>query len=264
MSLRNTFRKIPLVVVAYHTASRLLQGIRGSFRFIRQLALFYWRQGRRDRFVFTWTSLSPCLTDATAATPFNRHYTFHTAWAARILAANKPSLHHDISSAIYFSTLVSAFIPVKFYDLRPARLNLSNLSSEKGDLTALPFTDQSVTSLSCMHVVEHIGLGRYGDPLDPEGDLKAIAELQRVVARGGHMLFVVPVGSVPRLMFNAHRIYSPDMILSLFKERFDLRQFVLIPENPKEGDLVESPSPDLLQKQYYACGCFWFQKKPLV
>jgi hypothetical protein len=36
-----------------------------------------------------------------------------------------------------------------------------------------------------MHVVEHIGLGRYGEPMDEQGDLKAIEELKRVLAPGG-------------------------------------------------------------------------------
>jgi len=45
-----------------------------------------------------------------------------------------------------------------------------------------------------MNVVEHVGLGRYGEPLDPEGDIKAMRELRRVLAPGGSLLFVVPVG----------------------------------------------------------------------
>ena len=47
----------------------------------------------------------------------------------------------------------------------------------------------------------------YLSPIDPEGDLKAVKELSRVVTKGGSLLFVVPVGK-PRIQFNAHRIYS--------------------------------------------------------
>ena len=77
------------------------------------------------------------------------------------------------------------FRAVDFYDFRPAPLSLPDLFAGAADLTALlPFADNSIHSLSCMHVLEHIGLGRYGDPLDPDGDLKAIGELVlRVVAR---------------------------------------------------------------------------------
>ncbi|MGA2030503.1 MAG: DUF268 domain-containing protein, partial [Verrucomicrobiota bacterium] len=77
--------------------------------------------------------------------------------------------------------MVSAFVPVKFYDYRPADLHLDNLACEHADLQALPFADCGIQSISCMHVVEHVGLGRYGDPLDPNGDLKAMNELERVL-----------------------------------------------------------------------------------
>ena len=77
-----------------------------------------------------------------------------------------------------------------------------------------------------MHVVEHIGLGRYGDPLDATGDLKAMKELARVVAPGGTLLLVCPVGR-PRVVFNAHRIYSVEQISASFPE-FALAEFALI------------------------------------
>ena len=77
-----------------------------------------------------------------------------------------------------------------------------------------------------MHVVEHIGLGRYGDPVDYDGDLKAIAELQRVLAPGGNLFFVVPVGQ-PRIMFNAHRVYSLRTDFVEAFNTFELKEFSL-------------------------------------
>jgi len=228
---------------------------------MRDLLAYRGSDKSKDRFPFIWSELYPCLNDDTAATGFDRHYTFHTAWAARLLAQTRPAVHHDISSAIYFSTLVSAFMPVRFYDYRPARLSLSNLTSERADLLCLPFATGSLQSLSCMHVVEHIGLGRYGDPLDSEGSFKAIAELKRVVAPGGMLLFVVPVGAKARIQFNAHRIFSLGLVKERFEDAFELKQFALIPDDPGDGDLVISPSDDLVAKQTYGCGCFWFEKR---
>ena len=207
----------------------------------------------------SWEKRYPCLCDNTGSTGFDRHYIYHPAWAARILALNKPESHVDISSTLHFCSIVSAFIPTKFYDYRPANLELGNLSSEAADLLALPFADAALPSLSCMHVVEHIGLGRYGDNLDPDGDLKAISELKRVLAVEGSLLFVVPVGQ-PVIMFNAHRIYSYDQILSYFTG-FELKEFALIPDNPEEGGLIRNASKESAAKQTYACGCFWFVKK---
>ena len=211
-----------------------------------------------DRFPVRWEDRLPCLYDKTAATAFDRHYIYHPAWAARILSRTKPSEHTDISSTLAFCTLVSAFIPVKFYDYRPAALRLSGLVSEHADLTALPFDSESVSSLSCLHTVEHIGLGRYGDPLDADGDLKAMAELKRVLAPGGTLLFAVPLGR-PRLLFNAHRIYSYDQITACFAG-LDLVEFSLIPDDTQAEGLIEKATREMADAQSYGCGCFWFRK----
>lgn len=211
-----------------------------------------------QRFALRWYDRLPCLDDDTPTTGFDRHYIYHPAWAARVIAQTRPSLHVDISSTLHFCTLVSAFVPVKFLDFRPADLRLSDLSSEAGDLMQLPFADGSVRSLSCMHVVEHVGLGRYGDPLDPEGDLKAMRELSRVVAPGGTLLFVVPVGE-PRIMFNAHRIYAYRQVISYFAG-LELREFALVPDDPQDGGLIREATEEMADAQSYGCGCFWFVK----
>jgi len=158
-----------------------------------------------SRFELLWGDRYPCLNDKTATTSFDRHYIYHPAWAARVLAQTKAPMHVDIGSTLHFCTIASAFLPFKFYDYRPAEVELNNLSSESADLLGLPFDDNSINSLSCMHVVEHVGLGRYGDPFDPLGDKKAMDESSRVLAVGGNLRFVVPVGQ-PKVMFNAHRI----------------------------------------------------------
>jgi SAM-dependent methyltransferase len=211
------------------------------------------------RFAVSWSDRYPCLHDKTASTGFDRHYIYHTAWAARVVRETTPALHVDISSSLYFSAIVSAFCPVKFYDYRPADLGLAGLENGPADLLDLPFADRSIASLSCMHVVEHVGLGRYGDPLDPDGDLKAIAELRRVLAPGGNLLFVVPIGK-PRVMFNAHRIYSYDQIREYFRD-LRLHQFALVPDDARDGGLVYDASRALADAQSYGCGCFWFRKE---
>jgi hypothetical protein len=73
------------------------------------------------------------------------------------------------------------------------------------------------------------------------------------------MLFVVPIGR-PKVMFNAHRIYSYDQIMSYFGE-LELMEFSLIPNNHKDGGLIESATKKMADAQVYGCGCFWFTKK---
>lgn len=215
------------------------------------------RRRKDERFALRMRDTYPCLKDKTISTGFDRHYVYFTAWAARNVAKMRPEKHVDISSSLYFAGIVSAFVPVDFYDYRPADLQLSNLESKTADLTGLPFDDNSISSLSSMHVVEHIGLGRYGDPLDPEGDIKAAKELSRVLAPGGKLLFVVPMGAESRIEYHAHRIYSYETALSLFPD-LKLEEFTLVPE--KSGALIANADPALIKKESYACGCFVFTK----
>jgi len=234
---------------------RLLRWLRFGLEFV---AFRRRAKGHAERFSLNWSDRWPCLDDRTPTTDFDRHYVFHPAWAARVLAKTAPDEHVDISSTLHFCTLVSAFVPVRFFDYRPAPVTLAGLTCGAADLTRLPFADRSLASLSCMHVLEHVGLGRYGDPVDYDGDLKAIAELRRVVAPGGTLLIVVPVGR-PRVQFNAHRIYAYRQIVEAFAE-LTLREFALIPDSAADGDLLVDAPEDLCDRQTYACGCFWFER----
>lgn len=206
-----------------------------------------------------WRDRHPCVYDRTPITSFDRHYVLHTAWAARVLSASRPNYHVDLGSDLRFVTIVSAFVPIRFYDLRPASVTLIGLECGRANLTSLPFASGSIQSLSCMHVVEHVGLGRYGDALNPLGDQIAIEEIKRVLSPGGQLLFVVPIGR-RRIAYNAHRIYNVKDILDLFSG-LQLKEFTLIPDDADAGDLIKNASPSVADLQNYGCGCFWFTKR---
>ncbi len=221
--------------------------------------IFKKMQSKKRGLAILSSDKQPALHDRTKTTQFDTHYIYHPAWAARILKKINPNEHIDIASTLAFSSIISAFIPIKFYDLRPAHLNLSGLESTSANITKLPMADNSVVSLSCMHTIEHIGLGRYGDALDPDGDLKAILELRRIVKPGGSLLFVVPITGRSRVCFNAHRIYSYEQILSYFPD-FSLKEFSLIPDDALESGMIYNATTKDANKQNYGCGCFWFVK----
>ena len=113
-----------------------------------------------------------------------------------------------------------------------------------------------------MHTVEHVGLGRYGDPIDPDGDLKAIKELKRVKLQkmGSLLFFVVPIGGTSKIEFNAHRIYSYNQVISYFEE-FELREFSLIPENGKGSGLIRNANPQTRIQRKIRLWMFLVRKK---
>jgi SAM-dependent methyltransferase len=203
----------------------------------------------------------PCLSDRRQQIPFEPHYFYHPAWACRVLRTIAPRRHVDISSIFSFVGCISAFWETEYYEYQPPVVRLDNLSAGRVDLLQLPFDDGSLESLSCMHVIEHVGLGRYGDPLEPDGDLRAASELARVLAPGGNLLFVTPMAEQNRIEFNAHRIYSYAGVLALFPT-LKVREFSFIPDDHQRG-LIRHASPLELKGQKFACGCFHLQRSVL-
>ncbi len=197
----------------------------------------------------------PCLLDQTNTTPVGGHYLHQAIWAAQKIANDRPSLHVDIGSQLQWAGVIAAFIPVVFIDIRPPEEPIHNLIGVASDILHLPFATGSVASLSCLSVAEHIGLGRYGDPLNPMGTCQAIKELARVLAPKGSLYFSLPVGR-QRECFNAHRVYAPDKIIELFSD-LDLVEFSA---EDDRGRLCPGIKAETMQNAEYACGLFWFRK----
>lgn len=193
----------------------------------------------------------PCLHDATDTTPFDPHYFFQSAWVARRIAKSIPARHVDIGSQINLIAPLSAFVETDFVDLRPLQVSLKGLTSTRGSILQLPCASRSVESLSCLHVVEHIGLGRYGDALNIDGTKEACRELQRVLAVDGNLYLSLPVG-VERVEFNAHRIHNPQTILDFFGE-LKLAVFSCVDDN---GTFHENVQPSFCDEMQYALGMF--------
>lgn len=239
----------------YQLMSRFMQNVRVGREYYAYKRL---AAEVRPEFAPVWKNRWFQPYDGTANTEFDRHYVYHTAWAIRVIVRRRPQKHIDVSSSLYFVALGSSVVPMEHFDFRPPKLHLDSLQCMKGDLDCLQLPADSVSSLSCMHVLEHIGLGRYGDRIDPLGDVKGAAELVRVLAPGGQLLIVVPVGRA-RVCFNAHRVYSFEQVLKLF-EPLDLEEWAILPDQSDDG-LIASPSADLVNSQEYGCGCFVFRKR---
>lgn len=65
--------------------------------------------------------------------------------------------------------------------------------------------------------IEHSGLGRYGDALDPEGDLKTMNLLSKIIKKDGLLILEIPIGT-DKISFNASRVYGKFRLLLLFEK----------------------------------------------
>ncbi len=186
---------------------------------------------------------------------FDKHYVYMDRWAFKHLLNARPPSHVDVGSSIRFLSMVSIVTKLEFVDIRPITLDFDNFTCIEGSILSLPFKDNFVDSLSCLHVAEHIGLGRYGDPLDPLGTKKACAELARVLKPGGRLYFALPVGKTVTY-FNAHRVHSPKLILEYFKS-LKFLEFAVVND---QGRFLSHAHPNDYENANYACGMFIFTK----
>lgn len=198
----------------------------------------------------------PCLSDATATTGFDAHYFHQGAWLARCIAEARPTRHLDVGSSVMTIGVLSAFVDTLFLDYRPIDVRLPGLETRPGDLLALDLPGGSVPSLSCLHVIEHVGLGRYGDPLDPAGSAKAATELARVLAPGGSLYLSTPVGR-ERICFNAHRVFAPSTVARMFAG-LELAEFSFVDDT---GTLRRGEPLDSAAAMDYGCGLFRFVRR---
>lgn len=215
--LRTSYSFFITLKLQYGLNFNWIKGIFDLIKFLNEYKYYLYQTGNPNFRVATHF-LYPCLTDRTATTPIEPTYFFQDTWAAGKIFQIKPKHHYDVGSSIKTIGILSQFVPTTMIDIRPVELELNNLFFKPGSILALPFEDNTVESLSSLCVVEHIGLGRYGDPIDPWGSEKAIKELTRVLKPGGNLYFSVPVDQECRVYFNAHRAFTRNYILELFQE----------------------------------------------
>jgi len=159
----------------------------------------------------------PRLNDKTRYTPIEPTYFYQDTWAAKKIFELKPKHHYDVGSSAKTIGIISQFVPTTMVDIRPLEIKLEDLFFKEGSVLSLPFEDHSLESISSLCVVEHIGLGRYGDEIDVLGSEKAISELIRVSASNGIILFSVPIDNENKVFFNAHRAFTREYIMNQFR-----------------------------------------------
>jgi SAM-dependent methyltransferase len=237
---------------------QMTKSLVGVPRFLRDLAA-YCREARADdSFRPSLRELLPVMFEwGSQAGIAKGHYFHQDLWAARMIWHAMPRSHVDVGSRIDgFVAHLLVFTQVTVVDVRPVSSSVEGLTYVADDARYLAsFPSGSVESLSSLHAVEHFGLGRYGDSIDPAAWRSALRAYERVLSPGGRLYLGVPVGR-QRLLFNAHRVFRPQTILEELSA-LRLVSFAAVDDN---GDLKLDASPRDYENADYACGLFEFAK----
>lgn len=197
----------------------------------------------------------------------NTEYFWQDLLVARWIFAANPERHVDVGSRIDgFVTHVSSFREVEVFDVRPITTQIPGILFQQADFMENASIQNSdrvgyCDSLSCLHTIEHFGLGRYGDPINPEGHKKGIANMSSLLRKDGIFYLSTPIGK-ERVEFNANRVFDPNSIINIAKD-YDLElQKLTIISKGKEVKEVSSNDAMLseLANCHYNLGIFVFKK----
>lgn len=235
---------------------RIGLGFYGYIWFLRDM--FRYKYLDKNARIFS-RNVFPILDEKVSFTPFDAHYFYQQLWVFENVLKSKPSVHIDIGSTYQMSGYLSKIVKAIFVDIRPINTHLDNLEIVNGNILNLPFNDYSFNSISCLHVVEHIGLGRYGDNIDPNGTKKACKELSRILAVGGFLYFSTPVGR-EKICFNSHRVHDPETILYYFST-LKLISFSVVDDKDTLNNNVNCKD---YKNFNYGCGMYIFTKESLM
>ena len=197
----------------------------------------------------------PCLADNTNSSGEFGRYVYQDSWAFKHVLSKKPKKLVDIASSTYFVAFAAQVTSIESVDIRLLHTSMKTIKPKIGNVTSLPYKNNSVKALSSLSVIEHIGLGRYGDQVEYNGMQKAIDEIKRVIAFNGMILVAFPVGKINKVIFNSHRICTPEKVYTMFKglelidEKYALSDRII---SKKEYDKIDRP---------YSYGCYYFTKR---
>lgn len=238
---------------------RKLSSLRNIPRFLSERKKFINKGGKIDRY-------TPIVFDYdTVAGTLSGQYFHQDLLVASFVNARAPLRHIDIGSRIDgFVAHVASFRRIEVFDIRPMPAskheNMKFIQVDLMDPDARIIG--SADSVSCLHAIEHFGLGRYGDEIDPNGHKKGFANICRLVAPAGILYMGVPISAANEVQFNANRLFHPADILTWTQEiqDFDLIRFDYIDDN---GQLQLDTSIDNCSVRRDGCGIYTFKRKSL-
>jgi hypothetical protein len=235
-----------------------LRTVRGIPMFLRELLQF--RRGYSGRL-----DLMPFLHERYAEGGATKNeYFWQDLLVARCIFEAKPQRHVDIGSSVEgFVAHVASFREVEVYDVRPITTGIPGVVFKRADaMESASLPESYCDSLSCLHAIEHFGLGRYGDPIEPQGHERGIANMSKLLKPGGTFYLSAPIGQ-ERVIFNANRVFDPRTILRCAEiNGLHLNDFTLISSRGEvEAIQLNEVSLQQLGSSDYNLGVFVFKKK---
>lgn len=193
------------------------------------------------------------------------HYFHQDLLAARDIYTRDPQRHVDVGSSIYgFVSHVASFREVEVLDIRPVDSEVDGIVFHQVDVMNLSMDWRNSTdSLSCLHALEHFGLGRYGDDLDPGGWLTGLEALSEMVRPGGRLYLSVPTSSVQRIEFNAHRVFSIPFLREHLEPNFHVSNLAFVLDSGRLVANVELDSAAAMASfdAWYGCSIWFLDRK---
>ena len=192
------------------------------------------------------------------------HYFHQDLLIARKIFLANPVKHVDIGSRTDgFVAHVAVFRKIEIFDIREQTGKIENVVYTRADLMKLPKEMENYCdSVSALHSIEHFGLGRYGDPVDYHGYIKAIDNITQMLKPSGMFYFSVPIGT-QRIEFNAHRVFSLPFLWNILKKHYRLKSFSYVDDAGNLHENVEFTDVSIENSFHceYGCGIFELQKE---
>jgi len=209
--------------------------------------------------------IMPCLHDRYEEGGTTKtEYFWQDLYVAQKIYHSCPEKHVDVGSRMDgFVAHVASFRPIEVFDIRRVESAIPNVTFTQADLTKpLPYLQEYCDSLSCLHALEHFGLGRYGDSIDSDGYKSGLCSMAGLLKNAGLFYLATPIGK-PQIFFNAHRVFDPRELRVFVEELgFELVDFAWFGSEKK---IINSSNVDLdfdvLAGEEYSLGIFTFIKR---
>ncbi len=229
--------------------------------FVFEDAKQYQKLNQRRNFAIQEKYMWPIIKEKYVNAGNVTNYFFQDLWAAKYVIGSKVKRHYDIGSRIdgFITHLLAAGIEVNMIDVRPFPYEVEGLYTTEDDATMLTHVqDGSLKSLSALCSLEHFGLGRYGDPVDPEACFKCFKQIVKKLAVHGKLYLSLPVGK-ERVEFNAHRVFYASTIVEELKG-LELQEFSCTAQGKIEYNVDIHKYDDDNNNGEYRYGLFLFEK----